>query len=226
MAKIKPTGQITGIGSKSGGVKNIDISKPITGYGSVANGIGMACDVIGMSEIPIVDQGACVIGAIAYGVAGQPVDALLSLGSIVPGAGKAADAAKIARMANKGVKVAEATAKSAKVAENSTKAAKSAKKTKQLPKQPSKTQAKTPEKKSPQEVQTEDHKLDFYDGEYFGTNSLDTYNPFSSLQPAPKNQGVNYKGYNVNTNSNPPLNNKFKSTGKPQTSGGSTPFGI
>lgn len=109
MAKIKPVGQSSKLGS-------------IT-MASKLNAIGTACDVIGMTEVPIVDQAACVVGAIAYGLAGQPVDAALSLGSLIPGAGKVADATKIAR---KTQKIAETSAKVVKNADKVTDAAKAA----------------------------------------------------------------------------------------------------
>lgn len=216
MAKIKPAGQITGIGSRSGGVKNVDISKPITGVGSIANGVGTVCDIVGMTEIPIVDQGACLIGAVAYRIAGKPIDAALSLGSLAPGAGKVADAAKVARMANKGVKVAEATAKSAKAAENSAKAAK------KLPNQPYKTQAKSASKTPAKETNlkndgvTTDKVDEFSESVFTGqynTNNWGNGSVFTQSKGIPGGQAKNYR--NIPTNSNPAVNNKFRSTGSP-----------
>lgn len=222
MAKIKPAGQITGIGSHTGGVKNVDISKPLSGAGSMANGIGVACDLIGMSEIPIVDQGACVIGAIVYTAAGQPTDALLSLGSLAPGAGKVADAAKIARMANKGIKVAEVTSKSAKVAENSTKVAKSSKEIKQFPNQPSKTKAKsastTPAKETNLNNDLSTDKVDefgesIFSNQKYNTNNWGNSSIFTQSKKIPGGQNLNYR--NVPTNSNQAANNVYRSTGSP-----------
>lgn len=222
MAKIKPAGQITGVGSHSGSVKNVDISKPMTGVGSMSNGIGLACDLIGMSEIPIVDQGACIIGAIAYTVAGQPVDALLSLGSLAPGAGKVADAAKIARMGNKGIKVAEMTAKSAKVAENSTKGLKSTKEIKKIPNQPSKTKAKSASTTPAKETNlNNDLSMDKVDGfgdsifssQQYNANNWGNNSIFTQSKEIPGGQYLNYQ--NVPTNSNPAVNNISRSTGSP-----------
>ena len=188
----------------------------------MANGVGMTCDVIGMSEVPIVDQTACVIGAIAYTAAGQPVDALLSLGSMVPVAGKAADAAKVARMANKGVKAAEATTKSAKVAKEATKTAKSTKEIKQIANQPSKTSAKSATKTPAKETNLNgDLSADKIDGfgesifskQHYKANNRGNSSIFTQSKEVPGGQSLNYR--NVPTNSNPAANNVYRSTGSP-----------
>lgn len=191
MAVIKPT--------KSGGL--------IVGHGSLLNGVGIVCDVIGATEVPVVDQAACLIGAGAYALAGQPVDAMLSLGSLAPGAGKVADAAKVARLAEKGV-----------VASKTVKTASTAKKAKNLPPAPAKTQAKSATKKNAKEVMEQSDKVapdsiwspDQTLPPNAGNNSIFTMKG-NNVNP----QQINFNNYNYSTNTSPATTGVYNRTPSP-----------
>lgn len=194
---------------------------------TLASKVGTVCDCIGMTELPGVDQLASGLGALAYTVAGQPIDAALSAASIVPGAGKVADATKLARNAKKvtnGVSAAQKEAKllkqtkrnagdMAEVAKQSEK--KSSTQAKTIQPQPSKTQAKSAKKQSEKEIKDDTHHFDSY--EYFGLKDRKLEGAIS-----PNNQSANFqsnistqKRNFINTYSSPQTNNVFSQTGKP-----------
>ena len=101
----------------------------------VVNGVADAADIVGMTEIPIVDQVANAVGALGHAVTGDWVGAGLSAASAIPLFGKAADVAKAgvkgvragSRAAKLGTKAAEETAEAAtKVATKTNRFGKSA----------------------------------------------------------------------------------------------------
>lgn len=109
-------GIITGVGSRvddaSGISKN---SGRIIGVGSRLDAFQTACDVVGMTEIPIISQGADLISGGISLATGDYIGAALSVGSLLPGVGQATGAAKMARRATKAApKLLEVTAKGAK----------------------------------------------------------------------------------------------------------------
>lgn len=193
--------------------------KPIIiGFGSKLNAIGTACDVIGMTEIPIVDQAACVVGAIAYTAAGQRVDAALSLGSLVPGVGKLADGLKLVKKSEKVVDGVSTAQKEAKLLTLTTKTTKKADDVEDVAKQakpqpqPSKTQAKSPEKQPEKQLEQQpeqENKVHHIDSnQWFGMSGSESF-------PTKNGQGINFENYLYPTNSNPALNNPFRNTGSP-----------
>lgn len=215
MAKIKPVA---------------DTSKPIVGLGSRLDKIGIACDVIGMTDIPVVSQLGELTSAGISVATGDYIGAALSIGSMVPVVGKAAEAAKVTHRAKKvadGVAAAGKEAKllsvTAKKADDVADVAKQSKKVgdaapKPSSPQPSKTQAKDVNKKPSQEIQ--DDAPHFDSDKWLGLDKekpvgdsifSEGYTPSSS-----KLQKSNYEKFNYSTNSNPALNNKFGNTGKPR----------
>lgn len=73
----------------------------ITGVGSRFDGFMTACDVVGMSEIPFVSQGADLISGVGSLVTGDFVGAGLSVAGLIPGVGQITGPAKMARRAAK-----------------------------------------------------------------------------------------------------------------------------
>lgn len=211
MAKIKPTNS----------------NKPIVGFGTKLDAFGAACDVVGMTDIPGVSQGAELISAGISVATGDYIGAALSVGSMIPIAGKAAEAAKVAHKAKRvadGVSTAQKEAKlltiTARKADDFADVAKqsnnlSSSTPKPAPPQPSKTQAKSAKKQPEKEIMDETSHFD--SDEWLGlserTPAGDSIfsNSFSSNRPT----DINIQKYNYSTNSNPVLNNKFQSTGKP-----------
>lgn len=92
--------------------------KYIVGVGSRLGNFQTACDVIGMTEIPFVSQGADLISCGISLATGDYVGAALSVGGLIPGVGQATGAAKIARnsikIAGKVQEVAKTTKTTAK----------------------------------------------------------------------------------------------------------------
>lgn len=240
MAKIQPT----------------NTSQPIVGLGTKLDAIGGVCDVIGMTDIPIVSQGAELVSAGISLATGDYIGAALSVGSMIPVVGKAAEAAKVAHKAKriadgvsaagKDAKLLKLTAKEADAAadvsvqanakllkltaRNSDDVVEVGKQVKQIPQTPTKTQAKSVNKQSAKEIQDNPHHFD--SDEYFG---FDAPTPagdsiFANGQPSIKTQTNNFQAYNVNTNSNPAINNTFSTVGNPYvntiTNIPKTPFGI
>lgn len=208
MAKIKPTR------------KNI-----IIGYGSKIDAVGTACDIIGMTDVPVVSQGAELISAGISFATGDYIGAAMSVGSMLPVVGKVAEAAKAAHKAKKvadGVSSAQKEAKlltlTARKTDNIADGTKHTKKTpasssKQVPPHPSKTQAKTANNKPAKETQIVGGKLDIQEGG-LPTNNLHLDNSMLN-QPTQTVQKRNFDWFKCPTNSNPPLNNKFRTTGSP-----------
>lgn len=73
----------------------------ITGVGSRLDSLQTGLDIIGMTEIPLVSQGADVISGTISLARGDYIGAALSAGSLIPGVGQATGAAKIALRAKK-----------------------------------------------------------------------------------------------------------------------------
>lgn len=69
----------------------------IKGLGSRLDAVQATCDVIGMTEVPIVSQGADVVSGLISLATGDYVGAVLSVGGLIPGIGQATGAMKIAR---------------------------------------------------------------------------------------------------------------------------------
>lgn len=69
----------------------------ITGVGSRFDGFMTACDIIGMSEIPVVSQGADLISGVGSLLTGDFVGAGLSVAGLIPGVGQVTGSAKMAR---------------------------------------------------------------------------------------------------------------------------------
>lgn len=93
----------------------------ITGVGSRFDGFMTACDVVGMSEIPVVSQGADLISGVGSLVTGDFVGAGLSVAGLIPGVGQVTGPAKMARRAAKLVDVANDAKKTTETAKQSTK---------------------------------------------------------------------------------------------------------
>ncbi len=92
-------------------------SKLIVGVGSRLGNFQTACDVIGMTEIPIVSQAGDIISCGISLATGDYVGAALSVGGLIPGVGQATGAAKLARGSVKMVGKAQDIAKSGKIVE-------------------------------------------------------------------------------------------------------------
>ena len=92
--------------------------KPIVGIGSRLGNFQTACDVIGMTEIPIVSQAADLISCGISLATGDYVGAALSVGGLIPGVGQATGAAKLARGSVKMVGKAQDIAKTGKIVES------------------------------------------------------------------------------------------------------------
>ena len=86
----------------------------IVGVGSRLGNFQTACDVIGMTEVPVVSQAADIISCGISLATGDYVGAALSVGSLIPGLGQATGAAKLARGSVKVVGKAQDIAKSGK----------------------------------------------------------------------------------------------------------------
>lgn len=86
----------------------------IVGVGSRLGNFQTACDVIGMTEVPVVSQAADIISCGISFATGDYVGAALSVGSLIPGLGQATGAAKLARGSVKVVGKAQDIAKSGK----------------------------------------------------------------------------------------------------------------
>ena len=144
----------------------IDTSKPIVGIGSKLDAVGAVCDVVGMTDIPVVSQCGDLVSAGISVATGDYIGAALSVGSMIPIAGKAAETAKIAHKAKKFGAV-----KWSDSADNFFKTGKapSPKTAPKVPQQPTKTQAQakseTPEKEimERQMDNTAGRKLDIMD---------------------------------------------------------------
>lgn len=93
----------------------------ITGVGSRFDGFMTACDVIGMSEIPFVSQGADLISGVGSLVTGDLVGAGLSVAGLIPGVGQVTGPAKMARRATKLVDAANNAKKTTDTAKQSKK---------------------------------------------------------------------------------------------------------
>lgn len=89
--------------------------KTIAGVGSRLGNFQTACDVIGMTEVPVVSQAADIISCGISLATGDYVGAALSVGSLIPGVGQATGAAKLARGSVKMVGKAQDIAKSGKI---------------------------------------------------------------------------------------------------------------
>lgn len=210
-------------------IKPIDTSKPITGIGSKLDAFGVACDVIGMTDIPFVSQGAEIVSAGISVATGDYIGAALSVGSMIPIAGKAAEAAKVAHKAKRvadGVSAAQKEAKlltlTARKADDIVDVAKQSGKqsqgvTKSVPQQPSKTQAKTAKKQPEKEIKEETSHFD--SDEWLGLKERNLEGAVfpngktTNFQPSFASQKQNF----INTNSSPQYNNYFHSTGNPIT---------
>ena len=189
--------------------------------------VAAVCDVVGMTDIPVVSQAAELASGCIGLAQGDLVGFGLSVGSMVPVVGKVAEGAKVARRAKKIADGVSAAGKDAKllsltarkkdnIAESASKARKAAEQpAKKLPPQPSKTAAKKAEKKPVKEIQ--DDKPHFDSDEWLGIPEPKPAGDsiFAQGQPSVSSQKINLQKYNVPTNSNPALNNSFRSTGKP-----------
>lgn len=93
--------------------------KHIVGIGSRLENFQAACDVIGMTEVPVVSQAADIISCGISLATGDYVGAALSVGGLIPGVGQATGAAKLARGSVKMVGKAQDIAKSGKIVDSS-----------------------------------------------------------------------------------------------------------
>lgn len=73
----------------------------IVGVGSRLDNLQTGLDVIGMTEIPFVSQGADLASGVISLATGDYVGAALSVGGLIPGVGQATGALKMARRAGK-----------------------------------------------------------------------------------------------------------------------------
>lgn len=157
----------------------------ISGVGSRLSSFQVTCDVVGMTEIPFVSQGADVVSGLISLATGDYVGAGLSAAGLLPGVGQLTGAAKIGRNAKKVFDVAEISAKSVDKVSNS--AQNSAKlleltKRKTISNQPAKRNVVVDAKTTPKEpikeketihqdtIDTDGKKLDIRDGK---TNPLE-----------------------------------------------------
>ncbi|MCH5224511.1 MAG: hypothetical protein J1D77_00880 [Muribaculaceae bacterium] len=222
MAKIRPT-TAASMGTKAA-----------SGNDSVWTKIALGCDVVGMTDIPVVSQGAEAISGVISLCQGDFISAALSVGSMVPGLGKTAELAKVGR---RSVKVADGVAtvgKEAKamekVVKNSDEVAKAVSQGNKVEKaaakapspQPTKTNAKnvkeTPKKETMNDrVNDKDFNIFNSDGTINKSVKINE-NPSGSIFGGGQGQTVqSFKGKGVNpatqgrnlTNSNPAVNNKF-----------------
>lgn len=92
--------------------------KTIVGVGSRLGNFQTACDVIGMTEVPVVSQAADLISCGISLATGDYVGAALSVGGLIPGVGQATGAAKLARGSVKMVGKAQDIAKTGKIIES------------------------------------------------------------------------------------------------------------
>lgn len=90
----------------------------IVGVGSRLDNFQTGLDVIGMTEIPFVSQGADLASGVISLATGDYVGAALSVGSLIPGIGQATGAAKMARRASKVMDAASNMKGTAKQTEN------------------------------------------------------------------------------------------------------------
>ena len=90
----------------------------IVGVGSRLDNLQTGLDVIGMTEIPFVSQGADLASGVISLATGDYVGAALSVGSLVPGLGQATGAMKMARRAGKVMDAASNIKGTAKQTEN------------------------------------------------------------------------------------------------------------
>lgn len=90
----------------------------IVGVGSRLENFQTGLDVIGMTEIPFVSQGADLASGVISLATGDYVGAALSVGSLVPGLGQATGALKMARRAEKVVDAASNIKSAAKQTDN------------------------------------------------------------------------------------------------------------
>ena len=90
----------------------------IVGVGSRLDNFQTGLDVIGMTEIPIVSQGADLASGVISLATGDYFGAALSVGSLIPGIGQATGAAKLARRAGKVMDAASNMKGTAKQTEN------------------------------------------------------------------------------------------------------------
>lgn len=90
--------------------------KTMAGAGARLGNFQTACDVIGMTEVPVVSQAADIISCGISLATGDYVGAALSVGSLIPGVGQATGAAKLARGSVKMVGKAQDIAKMGKTA--------------------------------------------------------------------------------------------------------------
>lgn len=97
----------------------------ISGVGSRLSSFQVTCDVIGMTEIPVVSQEADVVSGVISLATGDFIGAGLSAVGLLPGVGQLTGTAKIGRNAKKVFDVAENSAKSVdKVSESAQDSAK------------------------------------------------------------------------------------------------------
>ncbi len=90
----------------------------IVGVGSRLDNLQTGLDVIGMTEIPFVSQGADLASGVISLATGDYVGAALSVGGLIPGIGQATGAAKMARRAGKVMDAASNIKGTAKQTEN------------------------------------------------------------------------------------------------------------
>jgi hypothetical protein len=204
--------------------KTTDTSGIIVGLGSKLDAVEAVCDVIGMTDIPVVSQGTELISAGICVARGDYIGAGLSIGSMVPGVGKAAETAKIAYKSKKAVDTAatigketKQVAKKIKDAGNRSSSKKmndtSGKRPKNQQKEPSKTAAKDTEIEPIKEKQ--DGHFDSY--EWWGIPERKPAGDsiFAHGQPSVRGQKSNFEKFNYRTNSNPSLNQQVRGINKP-----------
>lgn len=156
----------------------------IVGVGSRLDAVQTACDVVGMTEIPLVSQGADIASGLISLATGDYVGAALSAGGLIPGVGQATGAMKMARRTakvvdaasdvKKGEKFLDLTLSTRKVDVSSSKNT-ITKKSQIDAKQPQKTKELEKEKFSPDNVVQEPvvgGKLDIIEGNGISTNQL------------------------------------------------------
>lgn len=216
--------------------------KPYKSSGKFDVAMG-ALDVIGMTDIPVVSQLAEAGSAVGSLATGDLVGFGLSVGSMIPIAGKTCEIAKATRraqrLANTTVdvvknadKIADTTkavGKNAKLGEititkkikdfeaggtETIKKATKAKPTSAAKPAPASTKAKSPKIEGPKEVQQAGSKLDISDGVTNNIDSAKWYQHLDDLaKPKPTNRGITHQNY-YGYQSNPPAGNISWNTGK------------
>lgn len=157
----------------------------IVGVGSRLDAVQTACDVVGMTEIPLVSQGADIASGLISLATGDYVGAALSAGGLIPGVGQATGSMKMARRTakivdaasdvKKGDKFLDLTLSTRKVDVSSPPNNSITKKSRIEAKQPQKTKELEMEKFSSDNVGQEPvvgGKLDIIEGNGISTNQL------------------------------------------------------